>query len=810
MNRRPLSVFHNAAWYAFGALLAVVIAFGVYVHDEKEIDRANNLHVESLRLAAELRQSSEDLTRLVRAYVVTGDPAYKRAFERVVDIRDGREARPARGKGENAMAVPLLESIKGVGVTLEEYARLEEAKRLSDELANVEREAMRYLEAGKRDVAIRMVHDAAYQRASGNIMQAVADFNQMLDERMSQSVQAAERRALSMRVVFIVAGGCLLFLLWRLRRALRDVLGGSVDQIHAYITQLGEGNFAGEAPHAAPADSVLAWLVDLQGRLGKNDEARRQAEERSRASEDFYQAIADNGRALIWMSGLDKQCFYFNQPWLRFTGRTIEQEQGYGWAEGVHADDFDRCVAIYDAAFDKREPFAMVYRLRRHDGEYRWIIDEGMPRFDANGEFLGYVGHCLDITEQKRNEEELKEHRDHLEELVQNRTAELLRAKDAAESANVAKSVFLSNISHEIRTPLNAILGMAYLIRNAGINAQQQERLAKIEAASQHLLEIIHKLLELSKMEAGRMVLQARDIDLRHVVLNVCAMVSEPLREKGVELVTDLQVPPCRVRGDALRLQRALYNYAANAVRFTESGRVTVRLQVDEVGADSVLVRFIVEDTGVGIPPEVRTRLFTAFEQADNSFSRKYAGTGLGLVMTRNLARLMGGDVGVNSEPGRGSAFWFTARLPVAPAQDEFADDSRVVPKARGEQVLLVEHDPVNRGAVLEVLEDLGFEVDCADDGEEATEMAGNRRYDLVLLDAHLPGIDARDVRQRLRALPGWANVPLLGLVIGEAGSEQARCIEADLDDCLAWSPEPEAVYAALARWLPQGQPAVV
>jgi PAS domain S-box-containing protein len=806
MNRRPISVFHNAVRYAFAVLLVVVVAFGVYVHDEKEIDRANNLRVESLQLAAELRQSSQDLTRLVRAYVVTGEPAYKRDFQRVIDIRDGREARPAQGGSNSATAAPLLELIKGVGVTLEEFARLEEAKRLSDELAGIEREAMRYLEAGKRDVAIRMVHDAAYQQAVDEIMDAVADFNRMLDERMSDAVQAAEWRALWMRGVFIVAGGCLLFLLWRVQRALREVLGGSVDQIHACIAQMGDGEFTAKVTPAAPEDSVLAWLAELAGCLQRDDEARKQAEERLRASEEFYQAIANNGRALIWMSGLDKQCFYFNQPWLRFTGRTIEQEQGYGWAEGVHSDDFDRCVAIYDAAFDKHEPFAMVYRLRRHDGEYRWIIDEGMPRFNAEGQFLGYVGHCLDITEQKLGEEELKKYRDHLEELIQSRTGELLRAKEAAESANVAKSVFLSNISHEIRTPLNAILGMAYLIRNSGIDAQQQERVAKIEAAGQQLLEIIHQLLELSKMEAGRLALQVSEIDLRHVVLNVCGMVSEQLRKKGVELVTDLQVPPCRVRGDAVRLQRALYNYAANAVRFTDAGRVTFRMRAEEIGADSVLVRFSVEDTGIGISPEAQARLFTAFEQADNSFSRKYAGTGLGLVMTRNLARMMGGDVGVSSEPGQGSTFWFTVRLPIAPAKESEATQSSAMPRAQGERVLLIEHDPISRGTVLEMLEDLGFKVDCADDGEQATDMAGGHRYDLVLLDARLPGMDARAVRRHLRALPGWERVPLLGLVIGEAGCEQARCIEAELDACVAWSAEPEAVFGALARWLPKEQ----
>ncbi len=320
----------------------------------------------------------------------------------------------------------------------------------------------------------------------------------------------------------------------------------------------------------------------------------RQIEEKEailRNSEEHYHALADNGQALIWMCGPDGHCNYFNQPWLSFTGRTLEQENGNGWLQGVHPDDLEQCLATDAKALGKREEFSMVYRLRRHDGEYRWILDDGRPRYSAEGEFFGYVGHCLDITEQKKTEAELERYQDHLEDLVSTRTAELASAKEAAETANIAKSAFLANMSHEIRTPLNAITGMAHLLQRSEITHQQAERLGKIDTASKHLLEIINAVLDLSKIESGKFVLEENAVDACVMTRNVAAMLQEAAGAKGIRLAVEMEALPDHLTGDATRLQQCLLNLATNAVKFTESGSITLRTRAETVSGDGVVVR---------------------------------------------------------------------------------------------------------------------------------------------------------------------------------------------------------------------------
>ncbi|WP_144290083.1 MASE3 domain-containing protein, partial [Ideonella sp. A 288] len=242
---------------------------------------------------------------------------------------------------------------------------------------------------------------------------------------------------------------------------------------------------------------VSMRMLDFAGRsyvasIWSDITERKRAELQVRESEQHFRNLANGGSALIWTSGLDAQCTYFNEPWLRFTGRSLEQETGNGWTEGVHPDDHAHCMQTYVEAFERRVPFSMEYRLRRADGAYRWLRDDGNPRCDSQGRFIGYIGFCVDVTEQKEAAAELERYRQHLESLVDERTRELAVAKEAAESSTVAKSTFLANMSHEIRTPLNAIIGMAHLIRRSGVAPEQADRLDKIDAAGDHLLDTIN------------------------------------------------------------------------------------------------------------------------------------------------------------------------------------------------------------------------------------------------------------------------------------------------------------------------------
>jgi len=409
----------------------------------------------------------------------------------------------------------------------------------------------------------------------------------------------------------------------------------------------------------------------------------------------------------------------------------------------------------------------------------------------------------------RREREQILNYQEHLEEQVAERTTALSLAKEAAEAANVAKSAFLANMSHEIRTPLNAITGMAHLIRRSGITPEQGERLDKIDAAGRHLLETINAVLDLSKIEAGKFVLEEGEVKVGALVANVASMLSERAESKGLRLIVDTPPLPSHLLGDGTRLQQAILNYAANAIKFTQTGSVTIRTRLLEEGPDHALLRFEVSDTGIGIAPEVIAGLFSSFEQADNSITRQYGGTGLGLAITKKFAQLMGGEVGVSSTPGQGSTFWMTARLkkldqPVAPPMSALpaAGAAHALAKCVGRRILLVEDEPINREIMLEYLEDYGQMIDVAVDGMAAVELAGRNRYDLILMDVQMPRLDGLAATRQIRQLAVGGDVPIIALTANAFLEDRERCLAAGMNDFVAKPVQPATLFAILARYL--------
>jgi len=412
-----------------------------------------------------------------------------------------------------------------------------------------------------------------------------------------------------------------------------------------------------------------------------------------------------------------------------------------------------------------------------------------------------------DVAARRQAEAELARHRDHLEEQVSQRTAQLAAAKEAAEAASVAKSLFVANLSHEIRTPLNAITGMAYLIRHAGVSAEQARRLDTLEAASRHLLQVINAILDLSKIESGRFELARQPVDPRALVDEVGQMLRDTVQARGLRWVGEVNVPPQPLLGDATRLQQALLNYAANAVRFTSTGEVVVRVRVEAESERRLCLHFEVQDTGVGIDEATLARLFNAFEQADNSSTRQHGGTGLGLVITRRLAERMGGAAGADSEPGRGSRFWFIAwldkgRPPAADAPPP-ASAAPAVPR----RVLVVEDDLVNRTIAAFLLQDLGHHVELAEDGAQAVAMAATTRYDLILMDVQMPHMDGLEATRRIRAAAAASEPRVLIMAITANAFDQDRqaCLDAGMDDFVAKPIDPKALRERLRHWLQGG-----
>jgi CheY-like chemotaxis protein len=365
-------------------------------------------------------------------------------------------------------------------------------------------------------------------------------------------------------------------------------------------------------------------------------------------------------------------------------------------------------------------------------------------------------------------------------------------------------------MSHEIRTPLSAILGMAHLIRRAGLPEAQTERLNKIDSAGQHLLEIINAVLDLSKIEAGKFALDDTDVHIGALAANVASMLSLSAEAKHLGISVETQAPPYNLHGDPTRLQQALLNYANNAIKFTESGTITLRAFVVDDAPETALVRFEVRDTGIGIAPEVAARLFTAFEQADTSTTRRYGGTGLGLVITRKLAELMGGSAGVDSQPGQGSTFWFTARLRKgaigrtnhagSPASE--SAEAILARRFADRRLLLVEDEPVNREIATLLLNTVWPTVDVAEDGQEALEKAGKTAYDLILMDMQMPRLDGLDATRCIRRLPNGGDIPIVAMTANAFADDKSKCLDAGMNDFITKPVNPDILYATLLKWL--------
>jgi len=415
------------------------------------------------------------------------------------------------------------------------------------------------------------------------------------------------------------------------------------------------------------------------------------------------------------------------------------------------------------------------------------------------------VGRWAD--EREKAQGELLRHQEHLEAQVAERTRALTAARDEAEAANRAKSTFLANISHEIRTPLNAITGMVHLLQRGGATPQQADQLQKIDNAGRHLLEIINAVLELSKIDAGKFALEESELSIPALVANVVSIQQERVQARHLRLLTECSGLEQRLLGDPTRLQQALLNYLNNAIKFTAAGSITLRALCLGEDADFVMVRFEVEDTGIGIPPEVVGRLFTDFEQADNSTTRQYGGTGLGLSITRKIAELMGGAAGVSSTPGVGSNFWFTVRLRKGGAQAEGlaapsadAAEEVLAREFRGRRILLAEDEPVNQEIARLLLEEVGLVVETAEDGRQAVDLARERHFDLVLMDMQMPNMDGLAAAQAIRALPGGAKLRILAMTANAFDDDRQRCFAAGMNDFVSKPVDPPVLFAALLR----------
>lgn len=519
-------------------------------------------------------------------------------------------------------------------------------------------------------------------------------------------------------------------------------------------------------------------------------------------SESRFRMLADSAPSLIWMTDAEGNCTYLNRRWVEFTGCSPGEHLGDGWLNVVHPGDCGRVREVFRLGVETGSPVDLEYRARRHDGEYRWLLDYGVPIKDGEDRVVGYIGSCIDITERKQMEESLRS------------------AKAEAEAATRAKSEFLANMSHEIRTPMAAILGYADLLLDPEHSASDRvEYIQTIRRNGEHLLTVINDILDLSKIEAGKLEIHLQACNPVQAAEDAASLMQVRAASKRLEFRVEHEWPlPASFQSDPLRLRQILVNLIGNAIKFTDHGHVVVRTRLVRTDQAAQLI-FEVEDTGIGMSAEQLQHLFKPFSQVDTSATRRFGGTGLGLNISRRLARMLGGDITATSEPEKGSTFRLEIPLgafeplelvhaPAKPTEPDAQPGDRG-PVRLEARILLAEDGPDNQRLISFLLKKAGAEVEIAPNGRVAVQMTleahrAGRPFHLILMDMQMPEMDGYAATSKLR-LKG-CTAPIIALTAHAMSGDRERCIGAGCDDYLTKPVNRQQLLEACAHWSEAGR----
>ena len=535
---------------------------------------------------------------------------------------------------------------------------------------------------------------------------------------------------------------------------------------------------------------IIVILVMAIRRQRQTLAARIEAEHALRENQTLLQTLFRAIPDLMWLKDPDGVFLGCNPRFESFLGAPEAEIVGktdYDFVDRAQADCFranDQAAIAAGGPHVNEEVVAFA-----SDGHRELIQVVKTPIRDSAGTLIGVLGIGRDITALKLAEEELQNHRDHLEDLVAERTAELMTAREQAEAANRAKSTFLATMSHELRSPMNAVLGFCHLLRQRPLDVESQDLVRKIQVSADLLLNLIEDILDFSRIESNQLEIVSSPFELRHVLEDLAVIMETEARRKNLELEIAPLPKVGGLIGDERRLKQVLLKLLANAIKFTERGRVQIRVDLESEYPQDVRLRFSVRDSGIGIAPEQQAAIFDAFNQADGSISRRFGGTGLGLTISQQLVRAMRGRLQVTSEPDRGSEFWFVLPFRRDPRTLSEGDTlplaKRDAPRLHGVRVLVVDDSEINRDLMQHVLEGMGASVVLAVDGQEALDWLDThaRDVDLVLMDVQMPNMDGYTATRRIRARPYGQGLPIIASTAGDLPAFREAAREAGMDD---------------------------
>ncbi len=639
-----------------------------------------------------------------------------------------------------------------------------------------------------------------------------------------RAYQDSERRLLlsSLLTTLLLIVALLAAMRWVLSRLLRrpvealvGAIGGVVEGEYRQIGQ--QQTYLEFAPilssFKSMTDAVASRehsLQQINQHLAVEIDERRRAEDALRINEERLKLATSAGRIGIWDWDVAGDVLTWDDSMYALYGITRDDFGGayQAWVATLHPDDRAFADAQIQAALRGEREYAPEFRIVHPDGSVHNIKASSKTYFDDEGKPVRMIGINFDITALKHIEDELRRYKDHLEEQVQERTADLVLARDAAEAANRAKSVFLSSMSHELRTPLNAILGFSNMMRrDEQLTHEQRGNLDIINRSGEHLLTLINDVLEMAKIEAGRVQMENAPLDLGALVRDVTDMMQMRAKEKGLQLLIDQSSEfPRYIRGDEARLRQVLINLVGNAVKFTRQGGVTVRFGLKPNATPQRLL-IEVEDTGVGIASADREKIFEPFVQVGEPSVQK--GTGLGLTITRQFVQLMGGNITLDSTPDVGSVFRVELPIETVDAADIVRKDQTLsgditglVPGQPAYRILIVEDQLENQLLLKKLMENIGLQVRIANDGEQALLLFSEWRPHLIWMDRRMPVMDGLEATRRIRALPDGQEVKIVAVTASAFSEQRDEMLAAGMNEFVRKPYRFNEIYECLTRQL--------